>query len=680
MLQKNIHSVKYPVRDKMLVEKMIPHTLMASRRDETVRFRCCIPYGIRLIVWLYIFYQHRIPNGINCAVYFNDKSRIFHSAPTRGGKSLRRWGARMPLLLVLCCGLGCFCNCTDKKLKDEIRLVSTDPEENAVISVTTSSISFVFDKVVYLADKEKIRLNGAATDASARGYSLIIKPEELEYNTDYTVTVEKGAIKDASNQLNRESFSLKFRTQDVTDPIRFEAENAVFSGGGTNPAKIVNDPNCSGGKYVETYDSNLTFSLAIPKANHYQILVKVKAPHGNKVNKFRFDGEHTLDVAFSQNNSFKELIVVDPYYMSAGSHTIEMLSIWGWIQFDYLEIRPSTVVPVEFDIQPLVTPQPSDNTTKLYQFLLDNFQKKIISGVMTLKNLATITGSAQNEVSWLYEKTGKKPALLGLDFMDHTNVPDSWRNNPDVVEDAITWKNNNGIVAFCWHWRDPSHKTNEFYTDRSNFDPRKIFDPQSDEYVAMMRDMDIVAGYLTELQDEDVPVLWRPLHEASGRWFWWGSQGPEACKKIWRIMFDKFVNEHGLKNLIWVWTSEANGAALDWYPGDEYVDIIGLDVYEEGNHGSQMLAFEELKRIYQGKKMLALSECGSIPLMEPMKRDRTIWSYYMPWYGDHTKNPVWNSINSWTSSLSDPDVITLDDMPDHFYSLTQKNIKTIKIK
>jgi len=249
--------------------------------------------------------------------------------------------------------------------------------------------------------------------------------------------------------------------------------------------------------------------------------------------------------------------------------------------------------------------------------------------------------------------------------MDHTR---GWLNNPDVISDAITWKNNNGIVAICWHWRDPSRITDEFYTDRTSFDPRKIFEPQSAEYAAMMRDMDIIANLLKELQAKDVPVLWRPLHEASGGWFWWGAKGPDACKKIWKIMFEKFTKEHGLNHLIWVWTSEANSAALDWYPGDDCVDVIGLDIYDQGNHGSQKLAFEELKRIYNGKKMLALSECGSIPAMIAMKKDNAIWSFYMPWYGEITKDPKWNTVSDWTNSLSDPDVITLENMPNNFYN------------
>ena len=432
----------------------------------------------------------------------------------------------------------------------------------------------------------------------------------------------------------------------LPETIRCEAEDAVFFGGSADPARIMNDAGCSGGKYVETREGNLSFSFTISNPGYYAISAKIKSPYGDKTNIFRFDNEHSKEVFTPQNNVFTEIVLADPYYLAAGNRKIEMIKSWGWILFDYLEIKPSAAVPVEFDIQPLVTPQPGANAVKLYQFLSDNFQRKIISGVMTLKSLSTTAGNEQNEISWLYEKTGKKPALLGLDFMDHTGtIPSDWINNPDIIQDAVTWKNNNGIVTVCWHWRDPSHKTYEFYTDRTNFDPRKIFEPQSTEYAAMMRDIDIIAGYLKELQKNDVPILWRPLHEASGGWFWWGSQGPEACKKIWQIMFDKFTNEHRLNNLIWVWTSDIGNNALNWYPGDDYTDIIGLDIYDEGNHGSQMLSFEELKKIFNGKKLLTLSECGSIPAMAAMKKDKTIWSYYMPWYGSHTKTAGWNAVN-----------------------------------
>jgi len=573
---------------------------------------------------------------------------------------------RFLTLLMVSCGIWFFNNCsgTDPDERTDIRLVSSDPEENAIISATTKLITFIFNQDVYLSDRGKITLNNVVvSDASTTGATLSLKFSSLEYGTNYVIKIDAGALKDRLNNLNSESFILRFRTQEAVQITRFEAESAVLSGGGANPPIIQNDANCSGGKYVATRDGKLTFTFTVVKAGDYTVLAKIRASDGDKVNTFRFNGEHAKDVSFLKNNVFAEIEIVDSYFFEAGKHTVEMIPSWGWIHFDYLEIKPSTAAPIDFDIQPLVTPQPSKNTEKLYRFLLENFQKKVISGVMTAKGLAVTTGSNQNEIAWVYEKTGKKPALMGLDFLDHTNVPESWQNNPDIIKDAITWKKSNGIVAFCWHWRDPSGKTHEFYTDRTTFDPRKIFDPASDEFKAMMRDMDVIAGYLKVLQKEDVPVLWRPLHEASGGWFWWGSQGPEACKKLWQVMFDKFTNEHQLNNLIWVWTSEANANALQWFPGDEYVDVIGMDIYREGDHSSQMLSFQDLKRIYNGKKMLALSECGSIPAMSAMKRDHSIWSFYMPWNGEMTKNAKWNSVADWTQSLNDPDVITLDDMP-----------------
>ena len=577
-------------------------------------------------------------------------------------------------VIILLIFVGGFINCSGKSdppEADEIFLVSTDPEENTVVDISIEYITFVFNTGIDITDKAQITLNGISVpDVWVYNESnLRAKINSLKSGTQYEIIIARGAIQNRAKQLNTQSFSLKFKTKEEDHSsektIRCEAENAVFSGGGTNPAQIVNDPSCSGGKYVDTRDGNLTFSFTVAEAGYYKITAQVKSSYGDKVNKFRFDGDNTTDISFFKNNTFEEFLVADPYFFSAGNHTIEMIKNWGWILFDYLEISPSSAAIIKFDIQPLVTPEPSTAAVKLHKFLSDNFQHKIISGAMTLKSLATTTGREQNEIAWLYEKTGKKPALLGLDFMDHAGaIQPDWINNPDIIKDAVNWKNNHGIVAFCWHWRDPSHKTYEFYTQKTDFDPRTIFEPQSPEYAAMMRDMDIIAGYLKELQDNDVAVLWRPLHEASGGWFWWGSQGAEACKKIWQIMFDRFIKEHGLRNLIWVWTSEANSNARNWYPGDEYVDIVGLDIYDEGNHGSQMLAFEELKKLFNGRKLLAMSECGSIPSMAAMKRDGTVWSYYMPWYGDHTKNPVWNTVNDWASSLSDPDVITLDKMPE----------------
>lgn len=316
----------------------------------------------------------------------------------------------------------------------------------------------------------------------------------------------------------------------------------------------------------------------------------------------------------------------------------------------------------------LINPKATKETKALYQFLQDHFGRKTISGVMTIRSLEDISGEHQNEIYWLEERTGKRPAVLGLDFMDEL---DEVQNNPRVVEDAIDWYNQNGIPVFCWHWRDPSRKTRQFYSPAINkeyqtdFDVSKIDDESSPEYKAMLKDIDQIAGCLKKLQEANVPIIWRPLHEASGGWFWWGYKGAEPCKKLWKIMYDRMVNDFQLNNLIWVWTSDAKEDALNWYPGDEYVDIIGMDLYDKDHsHESQIENFRTMKEYFGNDRIIALSECGSIPTAEAMQKDHANWSWFMPWYGYYTKDPAPNPVEVWKELLDNEYIITLDEMPD----------------
>jgi mannan endo-1,4-beta-mannosidase len=158
------------------------------------------------------------------------------------------------------------------------------------------------------------------------------------------------------------------------------------------------------------------------------------------------------------------------------------------------------------------------------------------------------------------------------------------------------------------------------------------------------------------------------MHEASGKWFWWGYSGPKACVALYKLLFQRLTGTHGLNNLIWVWTTDEAGDALDWYPGDEYVDIVGRDYYyypREANHGSLVASFEKVKELYDGKKIVTLSENGSIPHPDSLVSDGAGWSYFMPWYGDYTMDG-WahdNTAADWNSIMNNAYVITLDKMP-----------------
>ena len=428
---------------------------------------------------------------------------------------------------------------------------------------------------------------------------------------------------------------------------KFEAETAtLFSG-----AVKVESTTSSGGYYIAQNSGLVSFTLTLATASTYNLYIQVSSSSVNAADNLSLDGT-SYAFSIAQGTNFYRLKVAENLKFSAGQHKVLISKPYGSINIDYLEFEIVDTSPKARINKTLVTPNPTDEAIRLYNFLYDNYGQKIISGVMTLGSM--------DEVNWLKTNTGKEPALVGVDFM-HCNRAYSWYNDLEPGNDALKYYNRNGIPAMCWHWRDPSRKTEAFYTKDTNFDISKILDETSAEYKAMLKDIDYTAGLLKKLQDNKVAVIWRPLHEAAGGWFWWGSKGAAPCKKLYQIMFDRMVNFHGLHNLIWVWTREPNDDA--WYPGDEYVDIVGRDIYKTGDHGSQLSEFSSMTARYGGKKMVTISECGSIPDADNLVKDGAAWSYFMPWYGDFVRSSTYNSLDLWKKMFASDYVITLDEMP-----------------
>lgn len=436
---------------------------------------------------------------------------------------------------------------------------------------------------------------------------------------------------------------------------RYEAENGVLTGSLAVQTAVAG---YSGTGYVGQFENDgdkVTVAFTLAASGNYNIYVGYAAPFGEKKNNLSINGNVT-EMSFPSSSGFTEA-AYGKAALKAGSNTLSIIKSWGWFLLDYIRIEPNTdpEITVQIPYQ-LVTPLPLDNTRRLWSYLLDSFTHKIHSGAMSL--------NAKEEADWLFSHTGKYPALIGMDFMNHTRNW-SWYDKSVLVNETRNWYNNNGLVALCWHWRDPSRTTDEFYTSNTTFDVSKITETTSSEYQAMLADIDIIAGYLKQLNDENVPVLFRPLHEAAGGWFWWGAKGPEPCKVLWRLMFDRLVNYHGLKNLIWVWTTDVAANNLDWYPGDEYVDILGADIYAaNGDFSSQMLTYNAIKDKFQGKKLITLSENGPVPDPDNLVSDNARWSWFMPWYGDFVRDGIKNPLSHWQKVMNHDYVITRDEMPD----------------
>lgn len=314
--------------------------------------------------------------------------------------------------------------------------------------------------------------------------------------------------------------------------------------------------------------------------------------------------------------------------------------------------------------QVTVTPDPTltdaaatAQAQALYCYIKDEL---FLGGKIAVGTMAHYT-TQMTEAEWVYEKTGKYPALHCFDLMNLTGK-DYLEDYADLLPNAQAWHDAGGIVAAMWHWRDPSKASNDFYTENCTFDLSKIvassngdgtyvYDTESEEYKAVMTDIAAAKAQLRKLTDAGIPVLWRPLHEARGTWFWWGNAGPDACKALWMLLRQEMGDLH---NLIWVWTVQVDanfGAAKEWYPGDANVDIVGVDIYEEAHTGFAA-QFRFAAEVSGLKKVIALSECGAMPDVEQMAAEGASWAWCMPWYGDHTQSLQYNGIKYWQRMLT----------------------------
>ncbi|HEU5122992.1 MAG TPA: glycosyl hydrolase [Verrucomicrobiae bacterium] len=303
-----------------------------------------------------------------------------------------------------------------------------------------------------------------------------------------------------------------------------------------------------------------------------------------------------------------------------------------------------------------VSPDASPETQSLLTFLSDIYGRKTLSGQQEGWRGTNEFGF---ELNYIRTNTGKLPAILGLDLM-----PVTLQNPPrdhDVVKRSIDWYQRNGIVTICWHWHAPMGKRS-FYSKETDFDLRQALIEGTPEHAGILRDIDSIAAELKLLQDAHVPVLWRPLHEANGRWFWWGAHGAEPYRKLWRLLFNRLTAVHHLHNLIWVFSPGASIDLADWYPGDAYVDIVGLDHYPmDGNHRPATDVFNELVAFSRGTKLVGMSENGPIPDPELAFREKANWLFFITWSGSILtgKNPT-NELNQ---TFNHPQILNLGDLP-----------------
>ena len=206
---------------------------------------------------------------------------------------------------------------------------------------------------------------------------------------------------------------------------------------------------------------------------------------------------------------------------------------------------------------------------------------------------------------------------------------------------------------------DPN-KDYAFYKADTEFDATNATVEGTWENKVFTEDLKNAAAYLKLLRDADIPVLLRPFHEAAGGWFWWGKDAA-SFKSLWIAMFNYFKTE-GLDNLIWVWTTEGNDS--DWYPGDQYVDIVGRDIYNKET-ADCVSEYTSIAGNY-GNKIVSLSECGTVGLISEQWASGARWSWFMPWYDGTNEDgsPVVHADEAWwKDAMSQEFVVSREELP-----------------
>ncbi len=298
----------------------------------------------------------------------------------------------------------------------------------------------------------------------------------------------------------------------------------------------------------------------------------------------------------------------------------------------------------------LSNPNATENTKKLYAYLQEVYGSVCLTGQME----SIWMTSPEYEMEYIFNASGKYPAIRGLDFMSN--------DFEGVAQRSLDWWERGGIVTICWH---TGAGFDSGYTEclADNINWEEAFTPGSDTYNALIAGMDRAVPALQKLEEADVPVLWRPFHELDGGWFWWSKGGADNFVKLWQLMYSRYTDYWGLDNLIWVYGYSGNGNGMaDWYPGDSYVDLLGADSYTAGANGR--LYAECVSVAPQGMPIM-FHECGMIPSQAEMEADQAPWLWFMVWHTEWLTDAQKGNTPALIEEIYNSDYfITLDELPD----------------
>ena len=447
--------------------------------------------------------------------------------------------------------------------------------------------------------------------------------------------------------------------------IHLEAENAGTRGPNLKAVRPDTSsnalrPSYSGTGYLSGFNSEEDMAVLrfkVKKAGIYELSVSYRA-ESKKGIEITVDGFGLNAILLPSAGETFTTQSLGKVELVAGQNEIVVHRGWGYFDLDAIDLTPAS--PALPPIQP--SAMPSDPG-------IQPAARALLASLDASYGKTTLVGVYDDaSAAFLLNTTGVRPVIMGGDLMRYSpQFQAHGSSTENEVERLIADQQAGMTITLSWHWASPSGvlDTTEkpwyraFYADATRFNVQTaVTDKNSPEYVATISDIHQIALQLRKLQDAGVPVLWRPLHEAQDQAFWWGVKGPGPFKALWRLLYEQLTQVEGIHNLLWVFTSGGDPA---WYPGDAFVDIIGIDAYPKDLHDPQNGLWNDLQKLSYGRKPLAITEFGGTPDIPRMQNFGEWWSYAVSWSGD--LGPKKNEVADLKRIVTSPDVGTLGPVP-----------------
>ncbi|WP_422079570.1 glycosyl hydrolase [Ulvibacterium sp.] len=276
-------------------------------------------------------------------------------------------------------------------------------------------------------------------------------------------------------------------------------------------------------------------------------------------------------------------------------------------------------------------------------------------------------------VDVLADLTGRHAGIIGADlgFFPSGTYP---------VKTLIDHWEQGGLVAVSWHADNPFIEGYDTYwntvKNKGKIDLKSLLKdaPKTKAWVSYRVELDKVAGALQKLRDAGVTVMWRPFHEMNGDFFWWGidaynnqQTNEEDFKALWIDLYQTLTYDYGLDNLIWTYSVIPdrgwNADVSAYYPGSDYVDLVGMDYYGAAPD------FPDYKALKSLGKTIVVSESGPMDqgngnwnMMDLINTLKGKAAYFLQWHsGRDTKMAIRDNRNIF-EMMNSKAAITRDEL------------------